>query len=75
MDKKTLRFVTYSTRPVVYLTLLAILLPPLDGALLQDTASPPVKLLDISSVEPDLVLPPLSSIPRDDSREEVGLRG
>ena len=61
MDKNTLRFATYSIGSIVYLTLLVILLPPLDGALLQDVASPPVKLVDISSVEPDLILPPLCS--------------
>ena len=61
MDKNTLRFAIYSIGSIVYLTLLVILLPPSDGALRQDVAFPPVKLVDISSVEPDLILPPLCS--------------
>ena len=61
MDKKTRLFAAYSTGPVGFLMLLVILASPSDGALLQDATSPPVKLVDISSVDPDLTVPPLTS--------------
>ena len=61
MDKKTRLITACLTGPVVFWTLLVTLVSPSDGAPLQNAASPPIDLIDISSVEPDLTLPPLVS--------------
>ena len=61
MDKKTRLITACLTGPVVFWTLLVNLVSPLEGAPLQNAVSPPIDLIDISSVEPDLTLPPLVS--------------
>ncbi len=61
MNKKTCLAGVHLLWPVVLLALFAIVPPPSNGALQQEAASEPIKLVDISSVEPDLRIPALTS--------------
>ena len=51
----------HSTWSIVFLTSFAIWALPLHGSMQQDIHAPPNELVDISSVEPDLTIPQLST--------------
>lgn len=63
MHHKSRLAAVQSIWPIVYLTSIATWALPVHGSMLQDTHAPPHELVDISSVEPDLTLPPLSTSP------------